>query len=546
MKILINFYKNNQDTSEYITILPSKIISVDIYHEENSYSTCKILTIIDKIIDKSILLNAQIIECENNKVIFRGQVQEITPIRSNLYQISLTAKPQNPKNLILKLYQNYIKNLDKLDQNILELFISRHDQESIEKTLQQITSSTIFCDPVTHEIRLSNITDGKRIKLTNILNKFSAKQGKQIPVINLKLNFNWVWNGFYIKDIYQEIAKFFDGKTMSADNLIDKFNKIKQKFNHKNIDIISSKLFKVTNHSLQKKVCDKIFNIHESTLFGEFKIKIHKDIKIYDNFSINIINSKANPKSTHKKITINLNTLSSLKCPNWQPFKQYFEDDTVYIDHQVFKAKEDHISDENFNKNKWIKQDNQISLFSFDEPFFSSDYGKKTIEYAIKIAKSYIDYHNRNTSILFKIPLKNGIFLSTNQIAETDTFPTINGKIVKIHNRLSWQEEFSEILLKTNSNFTLSKSNTVNEKIDINTKSENINGLFVPEEHIINSVNITNNFTKQSEILNATFQSVNEFKKSMNNANTDISFTITPVPSRNSVKNISNAKDIIY
>lgn len=549
MNFLIKFYPNNNQNKENIIINSDKILSIDIYHEENAYSTCKITIIIDSFPKKQAPSTNILILTHDNTTIFNGRIQEIIQINKNLYELILIAKPINPKESILKLYQNYIKNLDKLDQNILDLFLPKHDQESTEKILQQITSSTIFCDPITHDIKLSNIIDGSRTKISNILNNFSIKhKARSISAVHLNINFNWIWNGFFIKDIYKEIAKYFDGETLSTENLIDKFNKIKLKFNHKNIDIISSKLFKIKNQTITKRICNKSFNINKSTVFGELKIKVHKNIKIYDNFSINIINSKSNNNANVKKLNLNLNSLAALKYPNWQPYKQYFENDTVFFDHQIFKAKNDHVSDENFNKKQWINQENQPFMFSFDEPFFDSEYGKRTIQQAIKIAKSYITFHNRNTNILFKIPLNNGIFLSTDQVAEIYTQnQLIEGKIVKIHNKISCDDEFSEILIKTNSNFKLSSNNSnTNEDINVKTKTENTDDLFFATGKALHSVNITNNFTKQSEILDHTFKDLNDFKIKMDNANTDISLTLTQISQKNSLKNISNAKDIIY
>ncbi|MDR1982799.1 MAG: hypothetical protein LBQ08_03320 [Holosporaceae bacterium] len=241
-------------------------------------------------------------------------------------------------------------------------------------------------------------------------------------VVNLKLSASWIQQEYGIIDLMPIMAREFDR------HLINSFTNIKSgienifsekkgyKLAHCDIremnstdvgethPVLSPNFYVQENESAdRKKVLFKRF-------YFDGKLILHwaykqKRVEVVN---IKIINSSS-PGGREKNVYLRLNAIQSpKKYQVWNHFTYYGYGDKIQRGEDVWKCKSPHVSDENFEMDKWDFEQ-KIPDAMTDETsssFFVKTRGKNAIKYAMQKAIALINYSSRYIEIDFCVEAK--------------------------------------------------------------------------------------------------------------------------------------------
>lgn len=224
-------------------------------------------------------------------VIFCGRVTNVpVSIEKDLMLVELIARPSD------------------LDARIAKLFEHGHDDVArffpgyLGSSALESSPSLYYIDKATHEVSLSNIVAGERI--IDLRGKYHADSfnaqylDEPFDALDLKLTAVWNREVSHVNDIYGEIAKKFDGRTLSGDDYIKKFNAIVKKIdNSPNCIVLSARVKKHSEGTAKRNLGQYRVRFEKSRITGELVVETVSHEKRVETFSARIINRHQGRKS---------------------------------------------------------------------------------------------------------------------------------------------------------------------------------------------------------------------------------------------------------
>ncbi|MDR1335109.1 MAG: hypothetical protein LBJ19_02450 [Holosporaceae bacterium] len=279
----------------------------------------------------------------------------------------------------------------------------------------------------------------------------------------------------------------------------------------------------------RKRVQFRRFYFHGKMLIGwNYRQKRHEIVRV------NVGNGHV-MHGRNKTLHLQLNRIQLAKqYPFWQCYMHYEMGMKVIRNDFVWECTLTHLSQEEFDENKWKSKEKIPDALSNDSKssFFATDRGKNAIRYAIQKAIALINYSSRYIEVSFSVDASAFWFASINdQITVEDNrfqMGKISGKITKTNLEANATGKILNVsiaccLVESNDNWPALLNNYMNALEIMPEETE------LAMEDIVTDVKITNSPEEQEDMLaQQEAKSVNELKNQLKVHATKIKVTLHP------------------
>jgi hypothetical protein len=545
------------------------VISLEISQKECGFASARVsikAKSVKKLLDKR-YAKIGIQSDENEKpmnLLFTGRLVAFPiGLGNSSLDLELIAEPDDYQMQLQHFSQQKNTQYKSVNKHVLEsqriifddLFFSAND--SCNPTVFLEGGNEIFYwDMKSGKLSLSHINRGvKNIDINGneiLQNSIKIRIAREpYRKINIKLSTSWIQYVSGIIDVFPMIAQKFNSHLVNSfANIktgIENLYKISNKNGYSLIrgeireinpnttgilsdhPVISPDFFvQDDDGSPKKKVNFKRFYFDGKILFGwNYKQKRTEIVRA------SIVNGKL-PRGREKNLFLKLNSIQSPRqFPVWACFAYYRCGDKILHDNGIFECKEAHISDRNFEIEKWqlLKKTTNALIDDTKSSFFATDRGKNTIKYAVQKAVALMNYSSRYIEIDFCVDAKKFVFATINdQISIHDARfqeNVISGKIIKTKFIANADQQIMKITMGCSEN-TLEENcfeKITGHSIDITEDDSRIN----PSD-VVTNIEIKNSPEEQIAFLSQkTAKSIFELKNALKKCVTNIKLSLHPL-----------------
>lgn len=617
------------------------IISLSIIEKKDEFATAK-LTFSTKIIPNLLKINdflaiGAVSNDERNdksqitQIFIGHKISEELNEISGKFIITLISKPINfdkiLENLKIARYKSGIeikihdgeKIIDNFDQTAEKALLKdKIFRKIFVKPLIYCDKSNLKCELIDHDRlfltydqKLENQAENNKIlsidpNITRIISQERTSRGV-IDGFSVNLECEWLETRGEVVDVLTDGYVKLPIETLSGDDLIEKFNKIKHidSYFAGNPSVIESKLWEISRENFKLHMENGITNVSKSTLTGKLLINIDRTIKRTENFSINLINSS--PKQSILDTTIKQTTqpqetgsfrgrynknlsnllldqerLSQKLIPinikiypfndffihDWKPYKKYQKGDIISYNFSEFTCKTDHISEKFWNNKYWTKKNNKnINLLgnSQEKLFFKTIYGERILHKILNNLAIQIKLSNIHQKSTLEIPIEYCIntkifnkilFINSSKHIKDETFNNNENYFdqdnIIVETRLDVNSAeahfYVKILSNPKHNYAATSNNTLDETFCLQEIMQNAQiekSQNIKDYKALREFTITNEYNERQAKLVQNARSIVELEKILDKFYTNIKIKLNKPPTGDECQCNISAQDLI-